>query len=121
MIEVINLIKSYNNVAVLNISELKIAKKESIGLVGNNGAGKTTFFSLILDIIKADSGSVLSKGKDVKMSVHWKKYTGSYLDESFIIDFLTPEEYFEFIGSLYGFTKQKIKFRAIQTFSTERC
>jgi ABC-2 type transport system ATP-binding protein len=109
MIEAINLTKVYNNVTVLNFPGLKMGKKESFGLIGNNGAGKTTFFSLILDIIKANSGCVLSKEKDVRMSEHWKGYTGSYLDESFIIDFLTPEEYFEFIGGLHGFTKEETR------------
>jgi ABC-2 type transport system ATP-binding protein len=116
MIEANNLTKSYNNVTVLNIPQLKIEQGESFGLVGNNGAGKTTFFSLILDIIKTNSGCVLSKEKDVKMSEHWKDYTGAYLDESFIIDFLTPEEYFEFIGTLHGLTKQQTKDK-IQTYS----
>jgi ABC-2 type transport system ATP-binding protein len=116
MIEANNLTKVYGNIIVLAIQNLKIDKGESFGLVGNNGAGKTTFFSLILDIIKANSGNVLSKGKDVKMSEHWKDYTGAYLDESFIIDFLTPEEYFEFIGTLHGLTKQQTKDK-IQTYS----
>jgi ABC-2 type transport system ATP-binding protein len=116
MIESNNLTKCYNNVAVLNIPQLKINQGESFGLVGNNGEGKTTFFSLLLDIIKTNSGCVLSKGKNVKMSEHWKEYTGSYLDESFIIDFLTPEEYFEFIGSLHGYSKEETK-NKIQIYS----
>ena len=111
MIEAVNLTKIYNGVTVLNIPGLHIGRGESFGLVGNNGAGKTTLFSLILDIIKANSGSVFSDGKDVKMSEHWKEYTGSYLDESFVVDFLTPEEYFEFIGALHGFTEGQIKER----------
>ena len=116
MIEAVNLTKQYNGVTVLNIPRLRIGKGESFGLVGNNGAGKTTFFSLILDIIKAESGSVLSNEKDVKMSDHWKDYTGSYLDESFLIDFLTPEEYFDFIGHLHGLTKEETKDK-VQVFA----
>jgi ABC-2 type transport system ATP-binding protein len=109
MIELNNLTKSYNKITVLNIPKLKIGNGESFGLVGNNGAGKTTLFSLILDIIKATSGAVISKEKDVKLSEHWKEYTGAYLDESFIIDFLTPEEYFEFVGNLHGLSKEQTK------------
>jgi ABC-2 type transport system ATP-binding protein len=116
MIEAVNLTKLYNGVTVLNIPQLRIGKGESFGLVGNNGAGKTTFFSLLLDIIKASSGSVLSDEKDVKMSDHWKDYTGSYLDESFLIDFLTPEEYFDFVGHLHGLTKEETKDK-VQAFS----
>ena len=116
MIGARNLTKAYGNVTVLNIPQLTIGEGESFGLVGNNGAGKTTFFSLIVDIIKAASGSVHSRGKDVKMSDHWKAYTGAYLDESFLVDFLTPEEYFGFIGSLHGFAQEATRTR-VQTYA----
>ncbi|MEZ5197752.1 MAG: ABC transporter ATP-binding protein [Bacteroidales bacterium] len=73
--------------------------------MGNNGAGKTTFFRLILDLIRATTGLVISKETDVKKSGDWKYYTGSYLDQRFLIDFLTPEEYFEFLNSIHGLAK----------------
>ncbi|MEE1884264.1 ABC transporter ATP-binding protein [Pedobacter flavus] len=101
MIEIINLIKSYGGKEVVHIDHLKIEAGETIGLVGNNGAGKTTLFRMILDLIKPDSGEILSKGINVQKSDEWKSYTASYLDEGFLIDYLTPEEYFEFIGNLY--------------------
>jgi len=101
MIEVKNLSKIYGSTTVLSIPELVINANESFGLVGNNGAGKTTFFRLILDLIRANSGWVKSKGNDVKGSTDWKYYTGSYLDSRFLIDFLTPEEYFGFICQVH--------------------
>jgi ABC-type polysaccharide/polyol phosphate transport system ATPase subunit len=53
MIQVTNLTKRYNlGTMVLNIPSLEIPKGQSFGLVGNNGAGKTTFFSLLLDLIQ---------------------------------------------------------------------
>lgn len=109
MIQVNNLTKSYNGTVVLNIPELKIKKGESFGLVGNNGAGKTTFFRLILDLIQADKGEVLSNEKDVKRNIDWKTYTGSYLDEGFLIEFLTPEEYFNFIAGINHLSKGDIQ------------
>lgn len=105
MIETINLQKVYSGITVLNLPDLKIEQGQSFGLVGNNGAGKTTFFNLILDLIEASSGSVCSSGTPVSGSEHWKAYTGAYLDEQFLIDFLTPEEYFEFIASLNKMTR----------------
>ena len=105
MIEVQNLLKKYSGVAVLDIPDLKIEVGESFGLVGNNGAGKTTFFSLILDLRRASRGLVLLKNADVAKSEEWKNYTGSYIDENFLIDFLSPEEYFQFIANLHGFSK----------------
>jgi ABC-2 type transport system ATP-binding protein len=105
MIEVKNLVKKYGGVSVLDISELSIETGESFGLVGNNGAGKTTFFSLILDLRRASAGHVFIKNQDVSITETWKNFTGSYIDEHFLIDFLTPEEYFQFIANLHGYTK----------------
>jgi ABC-2 type transport system ATP-binding protein len=102
MIQAKNLTKIYSGVTVLNIPDLRINRGERFGLVGNNGAGKTTFFSLVLDLIRPNSGEVISGDRSVFQSDHWKSYTGSYLDESFLIEFLTPEEYFDFIVGLDG-------------------
>ncbi len=100
IIEINNLKKTYKKVDVVNIPQLNIPVGESFGLVGNNGAGKTTLFRMILDLIRPTDGNVLSKTIDVSKTDEWKKYTGSYLDEGFLIDFLTPDEYFEFIRDL---------------------
>lgn len=105
MIDVKTLSKSYKGVEVVNILEMHITKGESYGLVGNNGAGKTTFFRMILDLIRPTTGEVLSKGENVQNNEDWKYYTGSFLDESFLIDYLTPDEYFEFIASLHNYSK----------------
>jgi ABC-2 type transport system ATP-binding protein len=109
MIKVENLQKDYGSLTALRLSHLEIKKGESFGLVGNNGAGKTTFFNLVLDLILPTKGIVYSKGKNVRQSDHWKAYTGAFLDERFLIGFLTPEEYFAFIGRLHGYSQQEVK------------
>jgi ABC-2 type transport system ATP-binding protein len=109
MITITNLSKVYSGATVLDIKELHIEKGESFGLVGNNGAGKTTLFRLILDLIRPETGFVLSKESDVSKSESWKYYTGSYLDRNFLIDFLTPEEYFEFNGRIHGISAEDLK------------
>ncbi|MBN2638244.1 MAG: ABC transporter ATP-binding protein [Bacteroidales bacterium] len=109
MIQVNNLTKKYVGRTVLNIPEINIEKGESFGLVGNNGAGKTTFFRLILDLIQASGGSVHSGGEDVAKGEHWKTYTGSYLDEGFLIEYLTPVEYFNYVGRLNGIHPTEVK------------
>jgi len=101
MLEFKQLKKSYGGRTVVDIDHLTIRAGETIGLVGNNGAGKTTLFRMLLDLIRPDSGEVLSKDAVVANNDHWKNYTASYLDEGFLIDYLTPEEYFIFIGSLH--------------------
>ncbi|MNJ99352.1 Choline transport ATP-binding protein OpuBA [compost metagenome] len=108
MIQVSNLRKTYNGVTVLNIGNLEIPQGESFGLVGNNGAGKTTFFSLLLDLIEPSNGYIKSKNIQVNQSEGWKPFTAAFLDESFLISYLTPEEYFYFIGELRGQNKADV-------------
>ncbi len=110
-IKIQNLKKIYNGNTVLDISNLDVASGELIGLVGNNGAGKTTLLRLILDLIQADDGFVESGGQKVNESEVWKEYTGSYIDDRFLIDFLTPEEYFDFIADVYGIDETTLKER----------
>jgi ABC-2 type transport system ATP-binding protein len=100
-IDIEYLTKSYQSLQVIDIKALSIPQGQAFGLVGNNGAGKTTLFRLILDLVKTDSGSIISGGVDVSESESWKFHTGSYLGEEFLIPFLTAEEYFHFIGRTY--------------------
>ena len=106
MIEIANLSKSYGDKTVLNIPQLTVTKGESFGLVGNNGAGKTTLFSLLLDLIEPSTGSVTIEGSAVQSNEKWKEKVSSFIDDSFLIGYLTPEEYFYFIGELRGFNRQ---------------
>jgi len=109
MIQVTNLSKTYNNgVIVLNISNLEIPKGQSFGLVGNNGAGKTTFFSLLLDLIQPSSGFIINNDIQVNTSEAWKPFTAAFIDESFLIGYLTAEEYFYFIGDLRNQNKADV-------------
>ena len=123
-IDVSNLKKCFGENTAVNIGEYHIGDGELVGLVGNNGAGKTTLFRLLLDLIKADDGRVTlgfqgegeSEGTpemlvDPSKSEDWKNYTGSYIDEGFLIDFLTPEEYFAFIGKVCGISKEEVEER----------
>lgn len=108
MITANNLSKSYSGVQVLNIPSLDIPKGQSFGLVGNNGAGKTTFFSLLLDLINPSTGYIKSNNILVHESEDWKPFTSSFIDESFLIGYLTPEEYFYFIGDIRGQNKADV-------------
>jgi len=108
MISVDNLSKTYGDTTVLQIENLEIPKGQSFGLVGNNGAGKTTFFSLLLDLIQPTTGSIKNNGVIVNESEDWKPFTSSFIDESFLIGYLTAEEYFYFIGELRNQNKADV-------------
>jgi ABC-2 type transport system ATP-binding protein len=114
MISISNLQKTYNDKLVLDIPQLTINTGESVGLVGNNGAGKSTLLSLILDIIEPTNGVVLSKEQEVHTNENWKHYTGSYLNEGFLIPYLTPYEFISFVATLHQKTNEEC-----ETFLTE--
>ncbi|HEX7069615.1 MAG TPA: ABC transporter ATP-binding protein [Rhodothermales bacterium] len=107
-IKVDNLRKRYGKHFELHVPSLEISAGETVGLVGNNGAGKTTFLRLLLDLIRSDGGAVYIDGKDVKRDGTWKADTGSYLDDSFLLDFLSADEYFDFVGAVYGLSRTEI-------------
>lgn len=111
MIKIDNLTKYFGDNKALDIKELQVEQGSIVGLVGNNGAGKTTMLRLVLDLCQASSGVVLSGGKDVSKSEDWKLYTGSFLDSGYLIEFLTPEEYFTLIGELNHISKEDLQLR----------
>ena len=99
----------------LSIPDFTIPAGQTVGLVGNNGAGKTTLLRLVLDLIRADEGAVQIGGNDVAQTFDWKRSTGSHLDDAFLIDFLTPDEFWAFVGSTYGLSGDDVQ-RAVQPY-----
>ena len=100
--------KNFGPKVAVDIENYSLQSGDMLGLVGNNGAGKTTLFRLMLDLLKADGGSVHIGNIDVSRSEEWKNITGAFIDEGFLIDYLTPEEYFYFVGKMYGLTKEEV-------------
>lgn len=105
MIRANKLVKRYGGRTVLDIPSWHVAPGEIVGLVGSNGAGKTTFLRLVMDLILPDEGEVLIDGNPVAESNDWKGFTGSYLDDRFLIGFLTAEEFLDFIRTVYGMSR----------------
>lgn len=108
MIKAKDISKKYAGQIVLEIPELEIPKGQRFGLVGNNGAGKTTLFSLILDLIEASSGNITINDINVQKSEDWKPLTAAFIDESYLIGYLTVEEYYYFLGNLRGVSNNEI-------------
>ena len=121
MIRIENLKKQFGEKTAVDIERFDVKNGEMLGLVGNNGAGKTTLFRLILDLLKADDGLVALKSEQGEIfpaeSEEWKDFTGAYIDEAFLIDFLTPEEYFQFIGKANNMTQEAVDER-LAVFAT---
>ena len=113
MIIIDKLKKSFGEKIAVDIEHYEINQGDMLGLVGNNGAGKTTLFRIMLDLLKADDGKVIINDIDVSQSEDWKSITGAFIDDGFLIDYLTPEEYFYFIGKMYGLKKEEVDERLI--------
>ena len=108
-----NIQKTFGEKVAVDIDQFIIHEGEILGLVGNNGAGKSTLFRLILDLIKADRGGVTIEHEgrtiDVSQTEEWKDWTGAYIDDSFIIDYLTPDEYLQFIARISGIDEAQLE------------
>ena len=113
MITIDKLKKNFGEKVAVDIEHYEINQGDMLGLVGNNGAGKTTLFRLMLDLLKADDGIVIINDIDVSQSEDWKSITGAFIDDGFLIDYLTPEEYFYFIGKMYGLKKEEVDERLV--------
>ena len=113
LLEIENLAVEVAGKRVLKDINLSIDEGETHVLLGPNGAGKTTLFRLMLDLLKADDGKVIINDIDVSQSEDWKSITGAFIDDGFLIDYLTPEEYFYFIGKMYGLKKEEVDERLI--------
>ena len=108
MITIEGLKKTFGTTVACDISRLTVADGEILGLVGNNGAGKTTLFRMFLDLLKPDEGTVSYQFPALPTTINpaeseeWKQHVGAYIDEGFLIDYLTPEEYFQFLAKIKG-------------------
>lgn len=125
MITISNIKKAFGQTIASDISSFQVNDGDILGLVGNNGAGKTTLFRMLLDLLKPDEGQVtitrpsdsrFSRSKEAETvnpveSEAWKDWTGAYIDDSFLIDFLTPEEYFAFLGKISNISQEEVEAR----------
>ena len=114
MIKIENLKKQFGETVACNIPSFAINDGDILGLVGNNGAGKTTLFRLMLDLLKPDDGTITINDINPTNSEDWKQQTGAYIDEGFLIDYLTPEEYFAFLGKISGLPQKVVDERLLQ-------
>lgn len=109
MISITDLKKNYNDTTAVDIPKLIVSAEEIFGIVGNNGAGKTTLLRMLLNLVKPTQGTILLNGKNVRDSDEWKYHVGSFLDEGFLISYLTPDEYFKFVGELFGYGSEDLR------------
>jgi ABC-2 type transport system ATP-binding protein len=109
MIEVKGISKSYGlNVAVRDIS-FSAKKGEIIGLIGRNGAGKSTTMNIIAGYISSDEGNVSINGHDIlKEPVEAKRHLGYMPEFPPLYTEMTVYKYLEFVCKLMNVAKNEI-------------
>lgn len=112
MLEIINISKSFGDKKVVNNISFNVEKGKIFGLLGRNGAGKSTIFRMILNILKPDSGDVKYNGNAID-----ERHSDSigYLPEegSLILSYTVIEQLL-YYGALKSMTEKQIKARAIE-------
>ncbi len=116
-IEIKDLCKSYKGFSLENIN-LTLPSGCTMGLIGANGAGKSTTIKLILDIIKKDSGSVTILGKDNKDNLALtKQEIGVVLDEVGIPEYLKAKQVGNIMKLIFNHWDEKMFYDYLQKLS----
>jgi lipopolysaccharide export system ATP-binding protein len=106
--------KSYGGRRVVDDVSFNVEKAEVVGLLGRNGAGKTTSFDMCLGLVKPEKGSITLDGRDIsKMAIHLRCRLGiGYLpQEASIFRKLSVEENLRLILELKGKSRSEQKAR----------
>lgn len=110
MISIEHVSKSYAKSSVKAVDDINLHVKrgEVFGFIGPNGAGKTTTIKMLTGILQPDQGQVKINGYDIQSRpVEAKRCFGYAPDSHQVYDRLTGLEYLNFIGDMYGISKEK--------------
>lgn len=116
ILEVKNLCKKYNGFELKNIN-IELPKGMIMGLIGENGAGKSTTIKAILNVINRDSGEIKIFGLDNKENEKQiKEDIGVVLDDSFLSEYLNPTDINKIMKNIYKNWDEKLYFKYIEDF-----
>jgi len=91
---------------ILRDLSFTVERGEIFGFIGPNGAGKTTTIKLIMDLVHPDAGAIRILGEP-HQSVAVKKRLGFLPENPYFYDYLTAEEFLDFYGRLFGFSREE--------------
>jgi ABC-2 type transport system ATP-binding protein len=108
MIQLVDVTKRYNDTAATENLNLHIEAGEIVGIIGHNGAGKSTTLKMIAGLVEPTSGSIRVMGRDIqKDSVRIKQHIGFLPEDSPLYETMTAREYLLFFSELYRMPRQK--------------
>lgn len=123
MLEINNIKKSFGNKEVLKDVSFSVGEGAIVCLLGNNGAGKTTIINCILRMIKADSGTILLNGRDIRKYTNAEYFSNvnALLESSVnIYDYLTGRQNIDYFAGLMNMDKKDSQIdKYIQLFGLE--
>ena len=119
MIQLNDVIKQYNDTTVVDKLNLHISQGEIVGIIGHNGAGKSTTLKMIAGLIEPTSGGIKVMGRDIqKEGVKIKKHIGYLPEESPLYEAMTAQQYLLFFSELYQMPRQKALTRIDQLLNS---
>jgi ABC-2 type transport system ATP-binding protein len=108
MIQLIDVTKRYDNTTVVENLNIQINAGEIVGIIGHNGAGKSTTLKMIVGLIEPTSGDVRVMGRNIqKEGVRIKQQIGFLPEESPLYEAMTAKQYLLFFSELYQMPRQK--------------
>lgn len=108
MIELENVTKLYQQIVAVQDLNLRIEDGEIMGIIGHNGAGKSTTLKMILGLVAPTSGQIKVMGRDMaKESTYIKQFVGYLPEESPLYENMTVTEYLTFFSELYKLPRRQ--------------
>ena len=105
MVEFKNISKKYDQIIGVEDVSIKVNPGELFGLIGPDGAGKTTLFRMLITLLLPDKGSIIVEGKDVVEHYTYIRKNVGYMPGTFsLYQDLTVEENLNFFATLFGTT-----------------
>lgn len=112
MIKLKGVTKSYKDFLAVNRLDLEVQEGEILGIIGHNGAGKSTTLKMIAGLISPTAGTIEVMGHDMATdSAYVKRFTGYLPEESPLYENMTVSEYLLFFSELYGMPEYKARER----------
>ena len=108
MIELINVTKLYNDTTVVDHLNLEIKTGEIVGIIGHNGAGKSTTMKMIAGLVEPTAGEIRVMGQNMgKNNTKVKQKIGYLSEDSPLYETMTAQQYLLFFSELYQMPRQK--------------
>jgi ABC-2 type transport system ATP-binding protein len=120
MIEAINLTKRFDDIVAVDHVNAKIRDGSVFGLIGTNGAGKSTFLRMASGVLKPDEGTVTIDGENVYENTKVKSRFFYISDDQFFFANSTPQEMMDYYKVVYpGFDTARCA-KLLESFSLDK-